>query len=244
MSGPIHNIRVDKIVGTSDPWSPASGKYTVWEWKVTGAIDNIQQDFILKTLAPTQASQVRDGWQGQAEEDERNGIMKYKIPKVERDQQGGSQAWNNAPPPPQQQQAPVQQQQAPRQQASQPSITQHTLGELASLMGECIDMIDGIFMVKDVNPEWKARAAIINTLFIEANRKGLRASVGGSTMNDPMKEKLMTVINAALSQMGLADRAALAGMGQDELIDMWTASEANEFTFAKNVNDALTAKGV
>ena len=243
MNGQLHNIRVDKINSTSDPWTPASGKYTVWEWKVTGAIGGVQQDFILKTLAPTQARCVCDGWQGQAEEDERNGTMKYKIPKAAQQQQAPAQPWNQGTPPAQTTHATATAAPPSRTYSSQQS--EYTLGELATLMGECVSMITDIFKVKEMSPDWRSMGPLCSTLFIEANRKGIKAGLSaGPGMNDPMKAQLIKAIEGSLAKMGLSERVGGAGVTDDELIDMWTAAEANEFTFAKNVNDKLTTMGV
>jgi hypothetical protein len=239
-------------------------------------------DFIVKTLAHKIARSFGPGWQGMTEVDKYQGKEAYKIPKdggggapAQPQNQPPAQPWNpppqpqappaqpawNPPPaPPAQPQAQpwptslVQPAQAPAQAWSPPvqQKTEYTLGELATLMGECIKMVEDIFVVrKDGHPEWRAMASMINTLFIEANRKGLKASLSeeGNAqgmlpgMNDQMAKVILDDLHGMLKEAGLWDRVTICGVPDAELYQLWQKSGGAKGMFVVHVNGMLQQKG-
>lgn len=73
-------IKIDRVVDTKRPFTPKGKDYTIYEFVVDGEVDGRpERDFTVKTMSERMAKQIRDGWEGDAKEDEYQGNISYRI---------------------------------------------------------------------------------------------------------------------------------------------------------------------
>ena len=77
-------IKVVHVNEASEPYSPQGKNYTVYKWKCDIEVDgHLLENVLVETLSGKAAEQVRDGWEGECESREYNGVTSWKVPTPE-----------------------------------------------------------------------------------------------------------------------------------------------------------------
>lgn len=142
-------------------------KYTVHEWACSGWIDgDYNGKFTVKTLSNKMAPKVVDGFEYQAEVDEYQGHVAYKIPTPK--QGAPSPAPPQGAPPPPSRGAPSASP-PPRRPAPAP-VKGYALEELEDLYFNCLQRAKRLTGFTDE----QATASVAATLFIQATRENIK----------------------------------------------------------------------
>jgi len=195
-------VQIDQVVNRPEPYQPQGKNFRVHEVQCNGSIDNVPaQGFIVKTLSDKAATYIQPGLVFNAEVDEYQGTVKYKIPKhmyheggsmshplqqgmPPGDHTGGMTPPTYTPPqnvggayPPVTGTPPPMTHQPHAPYAPVPTVyTPPPAPKPAVTFDSLVDMHLAVYgKVNEVYPdlEEKVKASIVATLFIECNKKGV-----------------------------------------------------------------------
>lgn len=222
-------VQVERITATEE-YQPDGKKYKVRSCVCEGFIDGEPaSDFIVKAIGKEKINALVPGLTFEAEVDERkhNGKTQYVIPKEFR---GSLPRTSPTPAAPQAGRAQAGRPQAARQQGM-------SMEEFDELFRHAVDVVCSVDALPEDAPINDVQAKLVSTYIIAAMDNGIRPPRA-----EPPPEEIKVNFNEIieiLEKKGLTKRVEDAGIGEDELVNLWKRAGGSGLKFGMLVNSRL-----